>query len=94
MSRKRRQHSGEFKAKVALAALKGDQTTSELAARFDVHPTQASQWKRELQEKASGLFDGKDGKAAHKSQEEIDALYREIGKLTVERDFLSRGFDR
>tara|TARA_B100000678_G_scaffold202665_1_gene170565 strand:- start:8536 stop:8733 length:198 start_codon:yes stop_codon:yes gene_type:complete len=65
-----------------------------LPPAFGVHPTQASQWKRELQEKASGLFDGKDGKAAHKSQEEIDALHREIGKLTVERDFLSRGFDR
>jgi len=51
MSRKRRQHSDEFKAKVTLAALKSDQTTSELAARFGVHSTQMSQWKRELQEK-------------------------------------------
>ncbi|MBY5931223.1 transposase [Halomonas sp. DP8Y7-3] len=87
MSRKRRHHSGEFKAKVTLAAPKGDQTTPELAARFGVHPTQVSQWKSELQEKASGHFDGKGGKAAHKNQEEIDALCQEIGKLTVERVF-------
>jgi transposase-like protein len=48
MSRKRKQYSSDFKAKVALAALKGDQTTSALAARFEVHPSMVSQWKREL----------------------------------------------
>ncbi|WP_442487990.1 transposase [Halomonas litopenaei] len=74
MSRKCRNHSGELKAKVALATFKGDQTTSELAAQFGVHPSRASQRKRELQEKAAKLFDGKDGKAVHKSLEEIDAL--------------------
>ncbi len=94
MSKKRRQYSGDFKAKVALAALKGDQTTSELAARFEVHPSMVSQWKRELLDNAAGLFEGKGGKAAQKSQEEIDTLYREIGKLTVERDFLSRRLER
>ncbi|MGM0786050.1 MAG: transposase [Pseudomonadota bacterium] len=94
MSRKRRQYSSDFKAKVALAALKGDQTTSELAARFEVHPSMVSQWKRELLDNAAGLFDGKSGKAVQKSQEEIDILYREIGKLTVERDFLSRRLER
>jgi len=90
MSKKRRQYSSEFKAKVALAALKGDETTSALAARFEVHPSMVSQWKRELLDNAAGIFDGSSGKAAQKSQEEIDTLYREIGKLTVERDFLSR----
>ncbi|WP_373862954.1 IS3 family transposase [Halomonas halmophila] len=91
MSRKRRQYSADFKAKVALAALKDDQTTSEIAARFEIHPTMVSQWKRELLENANGVFESKgDGKAAQKTQEEIDTLYREIGKLTVERDFLSR----
>ncbi|XAW61329.1 IS3 family transposase (plasmid) [Halomonas sp. Bachu 37] len=90
MSRKRKQYSSDFKAKVALAALKGDQTTSEIAARFEIHPTMVSQWKRELLDNATGVFEGKGSKAAQKSQEEIDTLYREIGKLTVERDFLSR----
>ncbi|MBZ5875249.1 IS3 family transposase [Chromohalobacter salexigens] len=90
MSKKRRQYSSEFKAKVALAALKGDETTSALAARFEIHPSMVSQWKRELLDNAAGLFEGSGGKAAQKSQEEVDTLYREIGKLTVERDFLSR----
>ena len=95
MSRKRRQYSPHFKAKVALAALKGDQTTSELAARFEIHPTQVSQWKRELLDNASDIFEGKGGgKAAQKAQEEVDTLYREIGKLTVECDFLSRRLDQ
>lgn len=53
-----------------------------------------SQWKRDLLDNAAGLFEGSSGKAAQKSQEEIDTLYREIGKLTVERDFLSRRFER
>ncbi|TDA95450.1 transposase [Halomonas marinisediminis] len=94
MSKKRRQYSNEFKAKVALAALKGDETTSALAARFEVHPSMVSQWKRELLDNAAGIFDSTSGKAAQKNQEEIDILYREIGKLTVERDFLSRRLDR
>ncbi|GHB12590.1 transposase [Modicisalibacter luteus] len=55
MSRKRRQYSSDFKAKVALAALKGDQTTSEIAARFEIHPTMVSQWKRELLDNATGV---------------------------------------
>ena len=79
MSSKRRQYSSDFKAKVALAALKGDQTTSELAARFEVHPSMVSQWKRELLDNAAGLFDGKSGKTAQKSQEKINTLSREIG---------------
>jgi transposase-like protein len=95
MSRKRRQYSSEFKAKVALAALKGEQTTSEIAARFEIHPSMVSQWKRELLDNATGVFESKSsGKTAQKTQEEIDTLYREIGKLTVERDFLSRGLGR
>ena len=81
MSRKRRQYSSEFKAKVALAALKGEQTTSEIAARFEIHPTMVSQWKRELLDNATGVFESKSsGKTAQKTQEEIDTLYREIGK--------------
>lgn len=94
MSRKRRECSSGFNAKVALAALKGDQTTSELAARFEVHPSMVSQWKRELLDNAAGLLEGSSGKAAQKSQEEIYTLYREIGKLAVERNFLSRRLER
>ena len=61
MSKKRKQYSASFKSKVALAALKGDQTTSEIAARFQIHPTMVSTWKRELLENAPDLFEGKKG---------------------------------
>lgn len=61
MSKKRKQYSPNFKAKVALAAIKGDQTTSEFAARFQIHSTMISTWKRELLERAPDLFDSKSG---------------------------------
>jgi len=75
MSNTRKKYSPEFKAKVALAALKNDETTAELAQRFGVHPTMIATWKRSLQE-------GADTK--------IDELHRQIGQLKVENDFLSR----
>ena len=93
MSKKRKQYSSAFKAKVALAAIKGDQTTSELAARFQIHPTMVNTWKRELLEGASDLFDSKGGKTSKSNQDEVDNLYRQIGQLTVERDFLARKLD-
>ena len=89
MSRKRNKYSAEFKAKVALAAVKEEQTISELAARFGVHPTMIHSWKRALLEGAAEVFD-----KGHKSRKETDAqmdeLYRQIGRLQVERDFLSK----
>lgn len=91
MSRKRRQYSPEFKSKIAIAAVRGEKTTAELAAQYEVHPTQVNTWKRELLENASTLFDsGKSGrKAQSDAQAENDELYRQIGKLKVERDFLA-----
>lgn len=95
MSKKRKQYSPAFKSKVALAALKGEETTSEIAARFGVHPTMVSTWKRELQDNASELFDSKQNKPRKGADEpDTDQLYREIGRLTVERDFLSRKLDQ
>ena len=93
MSRKRKQYSPEFKAKVAMAAIKGDQTTSELAARYQIHHTMISTWKRELLERAPELFESKAGKKAKSHQDEVDNLYRQIGQLSVERDFLARKLD-
>lgn len=91
MSRKRRQYSPEFKAKVALAAIRGEKTIAELGAQYEIYPAQVNTWKRELLENASTLFDS--GKSAHKAQSEAktenDELYRQIGKLKVERDFLA-----
>lgn len=91
MSRKRRQYSPEFKAKVALAAIRGEKTIAELGAQYEIYPAQVNTWKRELLENASTLFDS--GKSANKAQSvaktENDELYRQIGKLKVERDFLA-----
>ena len=94
MSKKRKQYSASFKSKVALAALKGDQTTSEIAARYEIHPTMVSTWKRELLENASDLFEGKKKTGKQSDEPSTDELYREIGRLSVERDFLSRKLDR
>ncbi|MEO0521094.1 MAG: IS3 family transposase [Cyanobacteria bacterium P01_A01_bin.116] len=91
MSRKRKQYSPEFKAKVALAAIRGDKTIAQIGAQYGLHPAQVNTWKRELLENASELFDK--GKSANKAKTdtkaENDELYRQIGKLKVERDFLA-----
>ena len=94
MSKKRKQYSSQFKAKVAIAAIKGDQTTADLAARFQIHPTQINGWKQELLEGAVDLFDQKNGKQAQQQRDTIDTLYRQIGQLSVERDFLARKLDQ
>ena len=89
MSKKRTKHSPEFKAKVALAALKNEETISELAIRFSVHPNMISNWKKALLERASEVFETGNQSRKH-SETTIDDLHRVIGKLQVERDFLSK----
>ncbi len=90
MSKRRKQYSPEFKAKVALAALKNEETTAELAARFQVHPTMINNWKRALLESAADVFDkGQKTKKNHDAT--VDELYKKIVKLEVENDFFSKG---
>ena len=89
MTKKRSKYSPEFKAKVALIALKEEETMSELAARFGVHPTMINNWKRALVDGAADLFD-KGHKSRKQSEAQVDELYRQIGRLQVERDFLSK----
>jgi transposase len=79
----------DFKAKVALEALKGDKSTAELAQTFKVHPAQISAWKKQLLESAPSVFEGK--RPAKSESVDIDELYKKIGKLEMERDFLAIG---
>ena len=89
MSKKRNRYTPEFKAKVALAALKNEETISELAARFGVHPTMINNWKRALLEGAPEVF-SKGHQSRKQTETRIDDLYRQIGQLKVENDFLSK----
>ena len=86
MRRPRRNHSPEFKAKVALTTLKGEKTLAELSEQFDVHPNQITAWKSELLEKAAAVFNG--GKAHTEPGVDVKALHAKIGELTLENDFL------
>jgi transposase len=85
--RKRRNHSGAFKAKVAMAAIKGDPTLSELAQAFDVHANQITQRRTKLQEGAAGVFDGR-APESNTQAPDLKALHAKFGELTLENDFL------
>ena len=85
MRRKRLNHSPAFKAKVALAAIKGDKTIVELSEQFDVHANQITQWKNQLLERASDAFDGQGAKEA---PVDVKTLHAKIGELALENDFL------
>ena len=87
MSRRpRRNHSPDFKAKVALAAIKGEHTLAELAKKFDVHPNQIAQWKEQLLASAASAFGGE--AKATEPPIDVKALHAKIGELTLENDFL------
>lgn len=88
MGNKRKPHSAEFKAQVAMAALAGGKTLAELASEYGVHPTMISTWKQELVKNARDLFERGNKKAAD-PQAVIDNLHRKIGQLQIERDFLA-----
>ena len=93
MRRKRRNHSSAFKAKVALAAIKGDRTLSELSEQFDVHANQIQDWRRRLLQEAEAVF-GRSERQRDDNDEKVKELHAKIGQLTMERDFLERGLER
>ena len=86
--RPRRNHTPAFKARVALAAIKGDRTLAQLAEQFDVHPNQITQWKLLLQEGAAGVFGSAAGTGANIPPIDVKSLHAKIGELTLENDFL------
>jgi transposase len=90
VQRSRRNHTA-FKAKVAIAAIKGDQTTAELAKRFDVHPNSIVKWKTQLLERAAEAFGGDAPKAGGP---DVRDLHAKIGQLALENDFLERALGR
>jgi transposase len=90
---KRRSFTDQFKAKVALEALRGDKTIQEIAAKHQVHPNQISAWKRQAVDGMADVF-SRGGKASGPSEAEIKELHAKIGRLAVENDFLSQGLKR
>ena len=91
MKQTRKKHGAAFKAKVALAVIKGDRTVAELASAYGVHPNQIYTWKKQLLDGAVNVFEGGGTASADAaSAAQVDLLYRQIGQLKVENDFLSR----
>ncbi len=89
MGKKRKTHSPQFKAKVALAAIQNDETAAQIASQFGIHPTMVSNWKPQMLEGAADIFD-KNHKTRKQTEARTDELYKQIGQLKVENDFLSR----
>jgi len=90
MQSKRKKFSAAFKAKVALAAIKGDRTIADLASEFGVHPNQIGKWKKQLLEGSPEVFAHNQKEARHDQRELTDRLYQQIGQLKVELDWLKK----
>jgi transposase-like protein len=90
MATLRRRHSSEFKAKVALEALKGQKTLNELAGEYGVHPVQIAQWQRQAQEGLTGVFESLTSRRERVDQALVEHLYQEIGRLKAELDWLRK----
>jgi len=90
----RKNFDKDFKAKVAIEALRGEKTIQEIAIAYEVHPNQVSLWKKEVLEKASLLFEkkGKDKEDAATQAAKVDDLYKQIGQLQVEKEFLKKKY--
>ena len=91
---KRRQFSAEFKAKVALEAIRGELTTAEIAKKYEVHPNMIAGWKRRLTEEAAGVFARGQSDQDQACEARIKELHAKIGQLTIESDFLKKGLSR
>ena len=90
MARQRKQYTGAFKAKIALEAIKGQRTIQELATAHGIHPNQITTWKKQLLASAEEIFSGARERREQSDEQEKDELYRQIGKLQVELDWLQK----
>ena len=90
MGKKRKVHSAELKAKVAIEAIRGLKTANEIAADFGIHPVQVSQWKRKLLDETTGVFSSGRGNKDRDAEKEKAMLYEKIGRLEVELDWLKK----
>ena len=90
MKGKRKQHSADFKFKVALEALKGLKTASELSSIYEIHPTLISNWKKQLKDKGKEIFSNNENRKEQDAQTLQSALYEEIGRLKFELDWLKK----
>lgn len=93
MKKTRRKFSSEFKAKVAIEALRERQSLPDLALKFEVHPTQITKWKKDFITNASAAFE-LSGKEESEEQVDVDQLYSKIGRLEIERDFLKKSLKK
>lgn len=89
----RKKFEAGFKAKVALEAFRGEKTMAELSSEYGVHANMINRWKQELLQGASGIFSGKHGKNDNGQEETVDKLYKSIGELKVENDWLKKKLD-
>ena len=94
MKTTRKRYSPEFKAKVALEAIRGDLTLAELAAKHGIHHTMIATWKRQAIDGMSATFSGASEAVKASSEADLDRLHAKIGQLVVERDFLAKAFGR
>ena len=96
MKRKRRQHSAEFKARVALEALRGIKTINQIAEENEIHPVQISQWKGQLEERLPGVFERepKKDREGEKQLRRNEQLERKVGQLLIEKEFLEKKCDQ
>ncbi|MDI6641962.1 MAG: transposase [Elusimicrobiota bacterium] len=89
----RKKFEAGFKAKVALAALKGDKTLAEISSDYGVHANMISRWKQELLQVAAEIFNGKHAKQDNNQEEKVDKLYKSIAELKVENDWLKKNWN-